>query len=213
MDKCHLTLRKIIITGLHSIMDIILASTSIYRQSLLSDLKLPFKAVSPDFDETPMENESPLALVKRLAIGKSNSVASRFDQHLIIGSDQVACFDNKILGKPHTFDNAYRQLSLFSGNEVTFLTSVAVLNSCTSTVFSEVVPLTVQFRALKPAEIERYLEIEEPFDCAGSFKSEGLGSCLFNSISGTDPTSLIGLPIITLSKLLRNHDYNILEQI
>ena len=194
-------------------MDIILASTSIYRQSLLKDLRLPFKAVSPDFNETPQDNESPLALVKRLAIGKASSVAPRFNQHLIIGSDQVASFDNKIIGKPHTFDNAFNQLSLFSGNDVTFLTSVAVLNSQTNTVFSEVVPLTVQFRELTTTEIERYLAIEEPFDCAGSFKSEGLGSCLFNAISGADPTSLVGLPIITLCKLLRKHRYDILEHL
>ena len=194
-------------------MDIILASTSIYRQSLLKDLRLPFKAVSPDFNETPQDNESPLALVKRLAIGKASSVAPRFNQHLIIGSDQVASFDNKIIGKPHTFDNAFNQLSLFSGNDVTFLTSVAVLNSQTNAVFSEVVPLTVQFRELTTTEIERYLAIEEPFDCAGSFKSEGLGSCLFNAISGADPTSLVGLPIITLCKLLRKHRYDILEHL
>lgn len=187
-----------------------LASTSIYRQQVLQKLTDNFTALRPDTDETPLPGESASALVLRLAEAKARSVALHLKSGLVIGSDQVAVFANKIIGKPHTVSNAQAQLTQFSGQAVTFLTGLAVLNVTSGKVQSLVEPFTVHFRHLTQAEIHAYIEREQPLDCAGSFKSEGLGISLFSKLEGEDPNSLIGLPLIKLLQLLRNEGINLL---
>lgn len=194
-------------------MQLILASTSVYRKQLLSQMGLQFKALSPDCDETPRANEQPEQLVERLAIGKAKSLMSTVAPSLIIGSDQVACFQQQIIGKPHTKEKAIKQLTLFSGQTVTFHTGVAVVNSDNGHTLSRICQTRVKFRQLTQQDIVQYIDIEQPLDCAGSFKSEGLGNVLFEAVSGNDPTALIGLPLITLCELLRQHKYPILSSI
>ncbi len=174
---------------------------------------LQFKALSPDCDETPRANEQPEQLVERLAIGKAKSLMSTVAPSLIIGSDQVACFQQQIIGKPHTKEKAIKQLTLFSGQTVTFHTGVAVVNSDNGHTLSRICQTRVKFRQLTQQDIVQYIDIEQPLDCAGSFKSEGLGNVLFEAVSGNDPTALIGLPLITLCELLRQHKYPILSSI
>ena len=181
---------------------LILASSSPYRRELLARLHLPFDWASPDIDERRLEDEPAVDLVKRLAREKALALASRHPAHLIIGSDQVAVLGEQILGKPHTFDKACEQLLAASGNHVTFLTGVALLNSATGECQVDCVPFSVHMRELDLARIERYLRIEQPYDCAGSFKCEGLGVSLFQSTHGCDATSLIGLPLIRLVDML-----------
>ncbi len=189
---------------------IILASSSPYRKELLSKLGITFNCDSPDIDETPLPNEAPERLVARLAEAKAKAVAERHPGSLIIASDQVATLNGKILGKPHTHDNAAAQLSEASGHHVKFLTSLALYNSDTQHIQLEVVPFSVHFRSLTASEIESYLQIEQPYNCAGSFKSEGLGITLFERLEGDDPNTLIGLPLIRLYNMLRNEGVNIL---
>ncbi|MGL5996595.1 MAG: Maf family protein [Pseudomonas proteolytica] len=181
---------------------LLLASSSAYRRELLNRLQLPFICSSPDIDENHRANESAVDLVKRLAEEKARALADSHPGHLIIGSDQVAALDGQIIGKPHTFEKAREQLMAASGRRVSFLTGLALLNSETGRCQVDCVPFTVTMRQLEAAQIERYLRIEQPYDCAGSFKAEGLGVSLFQSTEGPDATSLIGLPLIRLVDML-----------
>ncbi|WP_322980702.1 nucleoside triphosphate pyrophosphatase [Pseudomonas sp. C11] len=189
---------------------LLLASSSPYRRELLERLQLPFTWQSPSIDETRLEDESGIDLVKRLAEEKARALADRHPDHLIIGSDQVAVLGNgEILGKPHDLPRAQQQLLAASGSSVTFLTGLALLNSNTGQCQVDCVPFTVHFRPLSDERILRYLQREQPFDCAGSFKSEGLGISLFRSTEGKDATSLIGLPLIRLVDMLLNEGVEI----
>ncbi len=181
---------------------LVLASSSPYRRELLARLQLPFTWASPSIDETPSAGEAAEHLVKRLAAGKAGALSQKYPQHLIIGSDQVAVLNGQILGKPHDLPRARLQLQNASGNSVTFLTGLALLNTASDTLQIDCIPFRVHFRQLDEARIERYLAAEQPFDCAGSFKSEGLGVSLFQSTEGEDATSLIGLPLIRLVDML-----------
>ncbi|WAT27380.1 Maf family protein [Pseudomonas sp. GXZC] len=181
---------------------LLLASSSVYRRELLSRLHLPFICSSPDIDESHRENESAMELVKRLAEQKARALAASHPGHLIIGSDQVAALDGRIIGKPHTFENAREQLLAASGKRVSFLTGLALLNSKTGQCQVDCVPFTVHMRELDAERIERYLRVEQPYDCAGSFKAEGLGVSLFQRTEGPDATSLVGLPLIRLVDML-----------
>lgn len=185
-------------------MEIVLASTSPYRQEILKKLAMPFITDSPQVDETAYENEKPEALVIRLAEMKARAVAERHGNSLIIGSDQVAVLNGKILGKPGNHENAVLQLQLASGQEVTFFTGLCLLNAENNTVQVLCVPFTVHFRQLSNTQIDRYLHKEQPYNCAGSFKSEGLGITLFEKLQGDDPNTLIGLPLIALVRMLEN---------
>ncbi|MBF4559313.1 septum formation inhibitor Maf [Pseudomonas sp. p50] len=181
---------------------LLLASSSVYRRELLTRLQLPFTCSSPDIDESHRSGESAIALVKRLATEKAQALAQSHPAHLIIGSDQVAVLGEHIIGKPHSFDKAREQLLACSGKSVTFLTGVALLNSQTGVCQVDCVPFTVHMRTLDSERVERYLHAEQPYDCAGSFKAEGLGVSLFRSTEGPDATSLIGLPLIRLIDML-----------
>jgi MAF protein len=183
---------------------LLLASSSPYRRELLDRLRLPFVCASPDIDETRHPDEPAVVLVKRLAQEKAKALATRFPGHLIIGSDQVAVLDDHILGKPHTFERALEQLSASSGKSVSFLTGLALLNSHTGDCQVDCVRFTVHMRELDQQSITRYLRAEQPYDCAGSFKAEGLGVSLFRATEGPDATSLIGLPLIRLVDMLIN---------
>ncbi len=188
---------------------IVLGSTSPFRRELLTRLGIPFTTASPDVDETALSGEAPQDLVVRLAQAKARAVAAAHPDALIIGSDQVACNDGKILGKPGNRDNALRQLSEASGRRISFYTGLCLLNAETgrSQVICE--PFHVHFRVLEPSQIERYLDAEEPYNCAGSFKSEGLGIALFERMEGDDPNSLIGLPLIRLVSMLQEEGISI----
>ncbi|CAI8933211.1 Maf family protein [Pseudomonas sp. IT-P176] len=181
---------------------LLLASSSVYRRELLARLQLPFTCSSPDIDESPLAGESATELVRRLAQTKAQALAASHPGHLIIGSDQVAVLDGKIIGKPHTFDKAREQLLAASGASVTFLTGLALLNSQSGHCQLDCIPFTVHMRTLDPASVERYLRAEQPYDCAGSFKAEGLGVSLFQRTEGPDATSLVGLPLIRLVDML-----------
>lgn len=181
---------------------LILASSSPYRRELLQRLRLPFECASPDIDETPLPDESAEDLVRRLAESKARALAQRYPAHLIIGSDQAAVNGGRILGKPHNLERATEQLKSASGKSVSFLTGLCLLNSQSGEAQVDCVPFTVHFRDLDEARIRRYLETEQPFDCAGSFKAEGLGVSLFRSTEGEDATSLVGLPLIRLVDML-----------
>lgn len=183
---------------------IILASTSPYRKEILSRLGLSFRTISPEIDETPLEDEQPEALVTRLAESKAAAVAEQIEDGLVIGSDQVAVLDNNILGKPGNHENAARQLSAMSGNSVVFYTGLSLVNAATGDRQTTYDTFTVSFRSLTASMIENYLKAEQPYNCAGSFKSEGLGIALFTGLEGTDPNTLIGLPLIRLVTMLEN---------
>jgi len=184
---------------------LILASSSKYRKELLSRLRLPFSTAIPAVDESPATGEQPETLALRLAQSKALEVAKAHDDALIIGSDQVACCGNALLGKPGTHERAVQQLRFLSGREALFHTAICVHSTITGKTLSKNVINRVQFRTLSPATIERYVRAEEPFDCAGSAKSEGLGITLIQSIMGEDPNALIGLPLIALVDLLLEH--------
>ncbi|RDE24723.1 septum formation inhibitor Maf [Motiliproteus coralliicola] len=188
---------------------LVLASTSIFRQQLLEKLQLPFVCEAPDVDETPLENESAEALVCRLAQAKAAAVARHHQQALVIGSDQVAVLDGQIIGKPLNHQNAIQQLKNSSGRSITFLTGLCLHNSATGEQQTVCEPFRVHFRTLDDAQIERYLQAEQPYQCAGSFKSEGLGISLFEKLEGDDPNSLIGLPLIRLIKLLQRQGVDV----
>ncbi len=187
----------------HSMTDsLILASGSRYRRELLERLHLPFRVHPADSDESPLPGEAPEALVSRLAELKARTVAARFPDAWVIGSDQVAVCGGRIVGKPGNADRACEQLRAASGTSVRFLTAVCLLRS-PDRLEGHLDVTTVHFRPLSEPEIARYVEIERPFDCAGSFKSEGLGVSLFESVDSRDPTALVGLPLIWLSGALR----------
>ncbi|WP_313081450.1 nucleoside triphosphate pyrophosphatase [Atlantibacter sp.] len=187
---------------------LVLASTSPFRQSLLEKLGLAFITAAPECDETPLANEDARHLVVRLAQQKAQSLAGRFPNHLIIGSDQVCVLDGTITGKPLTEENARWQLTKASGHVVTFYTGLALYNSANGQLQTECEPFDVHFRHLSAEEITGYVEKEQPLYCAGSFKSEGLGITLFNRLSGRDPNTLVGLPLIALCQMLRNEGIN-----
>ncbi|MGR5250585.1 Maf family protein [Vibrio astriarenae] len=190
---------------------LVLASTSPFRQSLLEKLGLPFSCVKPDCDETLLAGETPEALVARLAQEKARSCQSHMQRPaLIIGSDQVCVIDDKIIGKPHTRDNAIAQLTAQSGKTITFYTGLSVINTETNLAETIVEPFHVHFRSLSQTQIEHYVDKEQPFYCAGSFKSEGLGIALFDKLEGKDPNTLVGLPLITLIDLLAKQGVNTL---
>ncbi len=197
-------------------MALILASSSPFRQTLLNKLGLEFSVQSPDIDESRKPGESPEQLVYRLAQDKAREVA-KSKHGLIIASDQVATLQDGlgaqdvVLGKPHTHENAIKQLSACSGNVVTFVTSLCLLNTNSGNIQTIVENYKVVFRTLKPEQIDNYLKKEQPYNCAGSFKSEGLGISLFSSLEGRDPNTLIGLPLIQLIKLLENEGIDILS--
>jgi len=182
---------------------LILASTSRYRRELLERLRWPFTVQAPHVDETPREGEAPQALALRLALAKAHAVASEHPHSLVIGSDQVAELDGVAVGKPGTHERAVAQLRAMSGRTVVFHTAVAVQHLAGGFAESAVVPVTVRFRALDDAEIEHYLHLEQPYDCAGSAKCETLGIALLQAIESDDPTALVGLPLIRTSALLR----------
>lgn len=192
---------------------LLLASSSPYRKELLARLGLPFNSASPDIDETPAPGESAEQLALRLATGKARALAGHYPDTIIIGSDQVATLpDGTLLNKPGSHRKAREQLDLSSGNSVRFLTGLAVLDTRTGTLKTRCEPFEVHFRELTAEEIENYLNKEQPYDCAGSFKMEGLGIALFRSMEGRDPNSLIGLPLIALIDLLRELGVNPLLQ-
>ena len=191
---------------------ILLASSSIYRRELLQKLGLTFDWISPNIDESHQPEEKPIQLVSRLAETKARHLANAFPNHLIIGSDQVATIDNQILGKPHTHEKAFVQLAGFCNREVTFMTGLCLFNPTTSRTQTSVETYKVRFRNLTDIQIENYLQREQPYDCAGSFKSEGLGICLFEQSEGDDPNTLIGLPLIALTRMLVNEGIDPLDQ-
>jgi septum formation protein len=182
---------------------LILGSTSVYRRELLDRLRIPYAIESPHVDETPLADEKPDALARRLALAKAHAVAQRFPDCVVIGADQVADLDGTALGKPGTHERAVVQLRQMRGKTVIFQTAVAVV--CLQSGFCEQVlaPVKVRFRHLSDDEIENYLQAEQPYDCAGSAKSEGLGITLLESIDNDDPTALVGLPLIRTSNMLR----------
>ncbi|MCH7347117.1 nucleoside triphosphate pyrophosphatase [Aeromonas sp. MR7] len=184
---------------------LILASTSRYRKALLEKLALPFECAAPEVDESPLPGEPAEALVARLALAKASAIADRFDQGLIIGSDQVCVCDGQILGKPGTVEKAVAQLMAAQGRSVTFHTGLCVLDAASGRAEQLVEPFTVHFRTLDEATLRRYVEAELPLDCAGSFKCEGMGIVLFKGLEGRDPNALIGLPLIGLIELLARH--------
>ncbi|MFM2484024.1 Maf family protein [Celerinatantimonas yamalensis] len=192
---------------------IILASSSKYRQQLLKKIAISFKSVSPDIDESPFAGESASELVVRLAVGKAQALAVNYPNHLIIGSDQVCAINGHILGKPHSVDNAIEQLRQASGQTVRFFTGLALLNTQTQHLQQRVETFDVQFRQLSEQLIRRYVAIERPLDCAGSFKSEGSGIVLFEALRGNDPNTLIGLPLIRLVEFLTNEGVELLSAV
>ena len=181
---------------------LVLASSSPYRRELLARLCIPFEVVSPAVNEAPLANEMAPATALRLAQLKARKVAENFPDALIIGSDQVALLDNQQVGKPHTFDNAKKQLQASSGRSMLFHTALCLYNSRSGNMQTRVVPITIQFRPLSDEVIERYLNIEQPYNCAGSAKVEGLGITLIARFEGEDPNALIGLPLIALVDML-----------
>ena len=182
---------------------LVLASGSLYRRQLLARLQLPFEVAAPDIDETALPDESASKRAERLAIEKAQALVRQFPRHWIIGSDQVAELHGQHLGKPGNRENAIKQLSACSGQAVHFHTGLCVLNSKTGIPLSCAETFTVQFRTLSTPEIERYIDAEKPYDCAGSFKSEGLGISLFTAFAGRDPNALVGLPLMALCDMLR----------
>jgi len=190
-------------------MELVLASTSPYRQELLSRLKMPFSVTSPEVDETPLPAETPEQTAYRLAIAKAQAVAAHHPDALIIGSDQVATLDGMQIGKPHTHENATRQLRMMRGKTVTFHTALCLYNSQSGNTQAQIVPFMVHFRDLSDDEIERYLAKEQPYNCAGSAKSEGLGIALIEKMTGDDPNALVGLPLIALVEMLKNEGVSV----
>lgn len=191
-------------------MKLVLASTSPFRKAILDKLGVDFDTASPETDESALINESPKDLVERLSIAKAKAVAEKRTDSLIIGSDQISVIDGEIIGKPHTHENAVKQLQKASDKTVTFYTGLCLYNSQTKEYQSEVVPFDVVFRPLSNQVIESYLSKEKPYNCAGSFKSEALGIVLFEKLIGDDPNTLMGLPLIRLVKMLEQENYSIL---
>jgi len=188
---------------------IVLASGSRYRRELLARLRLAFDVARPDVDESPHPGESPLDTAVRLALEKARDVATHYRDALVIGSDQVATFDGVQIGKPHTHEKALEQLRMMRGRTVTFHTALCLIDTRDGVVRTRETPTRVHFRNLPDAELDAYLRAEQPYDCAGSAKSEGLGIALIERMEGDDPNALIGLPLIALVSMLREADYPI----
>ena len=188
---------------------LILASTSPYRRALLERLYLNFSITAPQVDETPLANEKAADTALRLAREKAESVAKQELDALVIGSDQTASLNSQLLGKPGTHERALAQLKMMRGQTIYFHTTVCLLNTRTQEIKLADIPTTVRMRNLSDNELDRYLHIEKPYDCAGSAKVEGLGIALMESVNSTDPTALIGLPLITLAQWLREINYPI----
>ena len=187
--------------------NVILGSTSPFRKELLERLKLDFTTDYPDIDETPLQDETPENYVIRLSLEKAKAVAARHDNALIIASDQCSVLNGEIRGKPGNHQNAVKQLTESSGNRVSFLTGLCLYDCRDDSYQLEMVPFHVDFRNLSTTEVESYLQAEQPYGCAGSFKSEGLGVTLFKRLEGEDPSALIGLPLIKLSEMLRHKGF------
>lgn len=189
---------------------LILASTSIYRRELLNRLGIPFETANPNTDETALPEETPEQTALRLSEAKARALAALFPDSLIIGSDQVATLDGKIYGKPGNHENAVRQLQTMRGRTVNFFTGLSVFNTKTGVARTRGIPTLVTFRNLSDQEIENYLHREQPYNCAGSAKSEGLGIAVIAKMEGDDPNALIGLPLIALCDLLHEEGISIL---
>lgn len=192
-------------------MKLVLASTSRYRRELLSRLKLPFEVAAPDVDETPLPGESPADTALRLSRLKAEAVARHHPDALVIGSDQVLMLDGEQLGKPGNYENAFRQLKKMSGKAMVFHTALTLLNSRTGRSQTRDVPTVVHIRRLSDAQIAAYLKKEEPYDCAGSARSEALGIALMERMESPDPTALIGLPLMALTEMLMNEGVDVLQ--
>ena len=190
-------------------LSLVLGSSSPFRKMLLDTLMVPFSTSDPDIDETPQDGESPIQLVERLAIAKAQAVAKTHRNSLIIGSDQVAMHGSEIVGKPHTHERAVEQLKAASGKKIELYTGLALLNSENGRLQSEVVPFAVHFKELSDETIEAYRHKEQPYNCAGSVRSEGLGVALFERFDGDDPNALIGLPLIRLVSMLESENFNL----
>jgi len=191
-------------------MQLILASSSRYRKELLERLKLNFECTSPDIDETPKANETAEQLVKRLALEKARKIASLYPNALIIGSDQAAVLDGAIIGKPHTAENAVKQLQQANGKTLQLLTGLCLYNSHTEAYQLDMVPYAVKMRSLSDEALRRYVQLDQPLDCASSFKWEQLGIALFSSMRGDDVTALQGLPLIRLIDMLQEEGVMVL---
>ncbi len=191
--------------------NLVLASSSPWRRQVLDKLGLPYRTKHPDIDETPIPTETPADLVARLALEKAKAVAPTFKDALIIGSDQVAVLDDQIIGKPGTHERARQQLKDASGRTLTFLTGLCLLNTATGQHQLAVIPYHVHFRPLSDQLIEGYLQHEQPYNCAGSFKSEAAGIVLFERLEGDDPNALIGLPLIELVRMLEQEGINLFQ--
>ncbi len=191
-------------------MQIILASSSKYKRQLIEKLGVNLTCASPDIDESPIEGETPASLAERLSIAKAQALAATCPNHLIIGSDQVAHLEGQLMGKPGNHQQATRQLKACRGKTAEFLTGICLLNSLTGAYQYHCTTIHVRFRPLSDAQIENYLQREQPYDCAGSFRSEGLGIALFESIRGDDPNALIGLPLIELTRMLFDQGVDVL---
>ena len=189
---------------------LVLASTSPFRRELLNRLGIPFETANPKTDETPLANETPEATALRLAEAKARAVADQFPNALIIGSDQVACLGTQKFGKPGTHENAVRQLKTLRGKTINFFTGLCLFDTRSGSIQVRGIPTRVTFRNLSDSAIENYLVREQPYNCAGSAKSEGLGIALIANMEGSDPNALIGLPLIALCDMLENSGVNIL---
>jgi len=188
---------------------IVLGSTSRYRSALLARLGVPFETAAPGVDESPLAGEAPAATCERLALAKACAVARRYGRALVIGSDQVANADGVAIGKPGSRDEAVAQLTRLSGRAIVFHTGVALVDAASGRSHVARIDVTTRFRVLSPATIAAYVDREHPFDCAGSIKSEGLGIALVEAIDNTDPTALIGLPLITVVDLLAREGFDV----
>ncbi len=190
---------------------LVLASTSRYRRDLLQRLRIPFETAAPDVDETPQDHEIPAQTAQRLALCKAENVAQRYHDALVIGSDQVASFQGQALSKPGNHTSALAQLRAFQGQRIVFHTALCVWHTASKRYLQTCVDTCVEFRRLSEAELDRYLQLEQPYDCAGSAKSEALGVALIERIEGADPNALVGLPLIALISMLREFGYSVLE--
>ena len=190
--------------------ELVLASSSPFRRRLLGQLSVEFRTLDPDIDESPLPDEKPQTLVRRLSIAKARAVVSWAPAALIIGSDQVAVHQGAIVGKPRDHADAVTQLLSSSGKTITFFTSVALLNSTNDSLQVEVVPFAVRFRPLTREKIEYYLEREKPYECCGSLRADGLGIALLDQLRGEDPTALIGLPLTVLTQMLEKEGFRVL---
>ncbi len=191
-------------------MTLVLASTSRYRRELLTRLGMPFEVLSPEVDEMPLPDESPWGTALRLSVLKAQAAAASYPDALIIGSDQVLMLDREQLGKPGNFDNAFAQLKKMQGKSMVFHTALTLLNSRTGHTQTRDVPTVVHMRPLTDAQITAYLNKEQPYDCAGSAKSEALGIALMTRMDSPDPTALMGLPLMALTEMLLNEGVDVL---